>query len=429
MLEEWPSFFWLSLMVSLGIGLLLGAERERDQALHATATLGGIRTFTLACLLGMLSAWMHLGLLLLAIGCVLLLVCVGYWVQHRHATVEAQQVGITTELALIVTVSLGGMSVTRPAIAAVMGIIIAALLASKTSLHQFVRNTMTQSELHQLLLLATASLIIYPLLPDRMLGPWQAINPNALWGIVIIVMSISAMSHVLMRVLGTQVGLPVSGFLSGFISSVATIQNMSERAKKDSQLCDGAIAGALWSSLSTVLQLVLILSVLSQQTLWQLRYPLLGAGLSIACSSLYWNVRAWRSEGMSAYPIPMQAPLSAALSLAGLIALVSMITAALKASLGHLGVYGIHALTGFLDVHAPTISLASLVNQTHLTAAQAAIAILLAFSMNTMTKLTVAYLSHQARFYHAIVSAHVVQLGIIWSLWGATACLAKSCLS
>ena len=38
---------WLNLAVSLGIGLLVGAERERSKDIDPDRSLAGIRTFTI----------------------------------------------------------------------------------------------------------------------------------------------------------------------------------------------------------------------------------------------------------------------------------------------------------------------------------------------------------------------------------------------
>ena len=43
---------WLNLAVALGIGLLVGAERERSKGMDPDRSLAGIRTFTIVALLG-----------------------------------------------------------------------------------------------------------------------------------------------------------------------------------------------------------------------------------------------------------------------------------------------------------------------------------------------------------------------------------------
>lgn len=413
MIDKDPAL-WMNMAVALGIGLLMGAERERDQQASGASHMGGIRTFALACMLGLVTAFFHFWLWILAIVAVLVLTTVSY------QKLAPQHLGITTEIALIFAVILGGMCVNAPEFAAMIAIVLVCLLASKASLHQFVLNTMTRMELNHLLLLAAASLIVYPLLPDRMLGPYDAINPSALWGIVIIVMAVSAFSHVLMRVFGSRLGLPMTGLLSGFISSIATVASMASRAQATPTFIHGAIAGATWSSLATVLELALVLSIVNTETLWAIRYPLLMAGLAISLISLYFS---FQHVGGADPPLIEQqtgASFQAALSLAGLIALVQISTAALKASLGIRGIYTLNALAGLIDVHAPTIGLASMVSHAQLQPAQAVFAILLAFSMNALSKLGVAYLSRQRAFYLPVTLAILCQVSMMWITWWVT---------
>jgi uncharacterized membrane protein (DUF4010 family) len=74
--------------------------------------------------------------------------------------------GLTTEIALVLTLVLGGLAVREPATAAALSAAVAILLF------------MTQGELRDALVLAAATLIVWPLLPDRYLGPLGAINPS-----------------------------------------------------------------------------------------------------------------------------------------------------------------------------------------------------------------------------------------------------------
>ncbi len=174
----------LNLVEALGIGLLIGAERERRRAHDASPVPAGIRTFAIASLTGAVSVLAG-GELLLAttmVG-VFVLTAVAYW------RAKDEDVGLTTEIALVMTVLLGGLSIRRPEIAAGVGVVVAILLAAREPLHKFVRSVLTEDELRDGLLLAAATLVVLPVVPDQPMGPYATLNPYALWIVVILVMA------------------------------------------------------------------------------------------------------------------------------------------------------------------------------------------------------------------------------------------------
>jgi uncharacterized membrane protein (DUF4010 family) len=227
--------FWLNLAVALGVGLLIGAERERNKGTGPDRSPAGIRTFTIAALLGAISISINFWLLVVSIFCVLIFTATAYF------TNRSQDPGLTTEIALIFTVILGGLAMSDAALAAALAVAVAILLAAKEPMHGFVLGMVTKEEVNDFLILAAATLIILPLVPNVFIGPFEAINPRNLWLIVILVMSISALGHLALRWFGSRVGLPIVGLVSGFISSIATIAAMGARAKEVP-----ALIGAWW---------------------------------------------------------------------------------------------------------------------------------------------------------------------------------------
>ena len=215
----------LSLAVALGIGLLIGTERERRRGQALASATAGIRTFTLAAVTGAISIVIG-GELLLAVttGGVFALTGFAYLRGYEDDP------GLTTEIALIATVLLGGLAMSRPGLAAGIAVAVTIVLSARTALHRFVRSVLSEDEVRDALIFAAATLIVLPLLPNQPIGPFGAINPHAIWIIVILVMAIGALGHVAVRLLGARFGLPVSGLASGFISSIATIGAMGARA-------------------------------------------------------------------------------------------------------------------------------------------------------------------------------------------------------
>jgi len=208
----------LGLCVAVGIGLLVGAERERRKYTSPARSAAGIRTFTVSALLGAVSVLLG-GRLVLAVAALV----VGILAMVAYQSTRAEDPGLTTEFALLLTCLLGGLAIREAVLAAGVGAVLAVLLAARSRLHHFVRSVLTEQELHDVILFSATALIVLPLAPDRFMGPFDALNPRAIARLIVLVMAISAIGYVAMRSLGPRYGLPLAGFASGFVSSTATI--------------------------------------------------------------------------------------------------------------------------------------------------------------------------------------------------------------
>lgn len=165
-----------NLAEALGIGLLIGAEREQRMSQTDVKSSAGIRTFAITALLGAIAQLTGgVALLVAAVLGVVLLAGLAYW------RGRAENVGLTTEIALVMTVLLGGLSVAQPLVAAGVGVVVAVLLASRAFLHGFVRSVMTEQELRDGLMLAAATLVVLPILPNQTFGPYAVLNPYLMW--------------------------------------------------------------------------------------------------------------------------------------------------------------------------------------------------------------------------------------------------------
>ena len=236
-------------------GLLIGAERERRKGEGHLRSPAGIRTFALASVLGGVSYLIGGDLLLAVAASAIAAFCaVGY------IRTFDQDPGLTTETALVLTVLLGGLAQQQTATASGIAVMVTILLAARTRLHEFVRSVLTEEEMTDAIIFAAAVLVILPFTPNRYLGPYSAINPRTIWKIVILIMSISAAGHVAVRVLGARFGLPMAGLASGFVSSTATIAAMGKRVLQEPRLARPAVAGAVLSTIATILQLTAVLA-------------------------------------------------------------------------------------------------------------------------------------------------------------------------
>lgn len=398
------------LACALAIGLLIGAERERRKGEGPQRSPAGLRTFGLAALLGGVSAVLG-GNLLLAVttAVIAMFSAVAYLRTHE------QDPGLTSEAALVLAVLLGGLAQSETATASALAVIVTVLLAARGRLHHFVSTVISEDELTDALIFAAATLVVLPLTPDRYLGPFGAINPRTIWKIVILMMSISAGGYVAVRLLGPRFGLPIAGLASGFVSSTATIGAMGARALQEPALARPAVAGAVLSTVATILQMTAVLAATSRATLYQMRYPLIASGVAALAYGTVLTIMSVRQQ------VPLVAQEGRAFSLksavlfAGMIAAMLFLSAALNAWLGKAGVLAAAAVAGFADTHSAAVSVASLVAASKFTARDAVLPILAGLTTNTISKAAVAISTGGRRFAMQIIPGLVIVIAAAWA--------------
>ena len=399
----------LRLVSALAIGFLIGAERERHKGEGPQRSPAGVRTFALASLVG--------GVSVLLGGNILLALSTGIFAAFSavaYLRTREQDPGLTSETALVLTVLLGGLAQTQTATASAIAVVVTIVLAARIRLHHFVADVITESELTDALIFAAATLVLLPLMPDRYVGPFGAINPRVIWKIVILMMSISAGGYLSVRLFGPRLGLPIAGLASGFVSSTATIGAMGARAIREPSLAKSAVAGAVLSTVATVLQMAAVLAATNEATLYQMRLPLIAAGLT---ASVYGAVFMLFSLRQKSTPSPQRGrafSLKTALFFAGLITTVLLLSAALNAWLGKAGVLTAAAVAGLADTHAAAVSVASLVSAGKFTALESVLPILAALTTNTFSKVAVAISSGGRSYALRIVPGLLAVIGAAW---------------
>lgn len=405
----------MRLAVSLGIGLLIGAERERRKGAGPRRGAAGIRTFALAALAGGLSLVFG-GAAVLAVSALV----VGALAAIAYGRQRSNDPGLTTEMALLATFLLGALAIREPALAAGLGVAVAVLLASRTVLHRFVRRVLTEQELHDALLFAAAALVVLPLTPDHPVGPLGALNPRTLWKLVVLVMGISATGYVAQRALGARVGLPITGLAGGFVSSAATIGAMGHRSAKQPSLMPAAVAGAVLSTVATVIQMAVVLYASSPPTLRLMATPLLLAGAAAVVYGAIFALRLARASRDGPVASGRAFDLKVSLLFAATLAVVLLLAAAAYRWLGSRGLLVAVGLAGFADAHSAAVSAASLAAAGKIAPAKAIVPILLGMTTNAITKAVAAATAGGRRFALQTIPGLVLVMAAAWAGWLAT---------
>lgn len=399
---------WLNFAVALGIGLIIGAERERNNGAEKGNAVAGLRTFAIASLLGatsyMINIWLHIAIL----------ISVMFFVTVAYLKSNDQDPGLTTEISLLFTIILGGLTIVNPSLAASLGIATALLLLAKKRLHGFVIDTVTKSELYEFLILAAATLIILPIVPNAFIGPFDAINPRNLWLIVIFIMTINALGHLALRLFGQRIGLPIVGFVSGFISSIATVGSMGERAKHTPNLCRAAVCGATLSSFATIIQLSMLLVAIHPATLNTLKWPLVFGAVATAIYCLVLTIQLLHQRSAHSLVVDKSFSIKTAFWFAGMIAIVLIVSAALMSWFGQKGLIFASGIAGLADAHSPSISVATMAASGKISVASTTVPILVALSINSLSKSVMAIYTGSKTYATQVVLGLVIQVAALW---------------
>jgi uncharacterized membrane protein (DUF4010 family) len=260
---------------------------------------------------------------------------------------------------------------------------------------------------------------VLPLSPDRFIGPFDAINLHSIARLVVLIMAIGGFGHISMRALGPSFGLPVAGFAAGFVSSTATIYLMGERAKRNPLQMSGAVAGATLSSLATIIQMAVVITLVQPSLLHVLFFPLSCGGLVAGVYSLYFIFKkSTISNALQSENMGRAFDLKLAFIFAAIVSSILLATTALSAWFGLRGTLLAAALSGLVDAHATAASVATLVVTNKLLVEEAVWAILAGLTTNTLMKAAVAYKAGGMQYLARILPGLFLTISTIWlSLW------------
>lgn len=396
--------------VALGIGMLVGLERERKKGRNEDHAAAGLRTFAITALLGYVSMLLAGPMLVgvASLGLVLML-CMHY---RKHADKDPE---VTSEIALLLVLTLGALSLNEPELATAVGVVLTVLLAMQRELHHFVLQQLSEEELRDGLMLLTVALVVLPLTPDRFLGPYSVLNPRTICTLVVLLMAVGALGHIAMRLMGPRYGLPLSAIASGFASGTATIALLAREARQQKLAVRSFAAAAVLSNLASITQFALVLTIIDRHLLSPFVISIgLGALVTVIYGILL--LAPWRaaSGGSAAHQGNGAFSLWTALIITLALTGVALFSAFLLQHLGHNGVSIAAFVSGLGDAHAATASVASLVKAGRLEVADVVVPGMMAVTGNTLTKCVLALSNGGFRFARYLVPAQIIILGTMW---------------
>jgi uncharacterized membrane protein (DUF4010 family) len=373
--------------LALAIGFLVGVERGWREREHAEGQrTAGLRTFALVGLSG--GVWGMLagilgpvplaaGFLALAGGMTLYL-----WRESEHDS----DLGATTLVAALLTFALGAYAVLGDMTgAAAAAVVTTALLAAKRWLHKWLE-TLTWEELRATVVLLAMSFVALPVLPNRGLGPFEALNPYALWLMTIAIAGVSFIGYVAVKVVGQRYGSLLAGVAGGLVSSTAATVDFARKAKAAPVQMRLQLAGALAASTMMFLRVGVIIALFGPALLGHLAGPLIAAAAVSAVVAFAFgrtDIGAAGEGDEKIYSNPFE--LVPVLRFAALLAAILIVSKALVSVFGGGGAIGLAAAAGLADVDAITLSVTQL-HKGSVAVFEAELAILVAVVANSLSK-------------------------------------------
>jgi uncharacterized membrane protein (DUF4010 family) len=272
-----------------------------------------------------------------------------------------------------------------------LGVVTAAVLAYKQPLHGFVEK-LGWDDVYAGVRLLIATFIALPLLPDRAIDPWEALNPYKLWLLVILISSLSLVGYVLTRWLGPTRGAALTGLTGGLVSSTAVTLSFSKEAREKPQEATALACGILLSWTVMFARVIVLVAIVNRALLTHVLVPFAVMAVIVGGCAAFLYFRGGSLKGKAAKRnLKVENPfsLTSAVKFGALFAVVLLVTKFVQAHFPPSGLYAVAALAGLTDVDAITLSMSEFAQSGE--AQVAVIAIVIAALSNTLVKCGMAF--------------------------------------
>lgn len=380
--------------VALGVGLMVGLERERASSKRDVDWFGGIRTFAVVGMIGALfgligqvaGGWFAA----LGIG----LTCAVLFVPAVLEIRLGQRAGITSEVAGAVVLLLGVLATVpigvtddpeRLRLVLAGGIAVMGLLTMRKPIHRLA-GRVKKDDIYATAKLAVMLLIVLPILPDLGLGPSGRLNPFKIGMLVSLIAAIGFVGYLAVRVFGSQNGMALTGLLGGLVSSTAVTLNFSGRVKQQPELVQAAALGIILASSVMVPRVLVLCAVVSPSLVSAALLPVGSMGLvAFAMAGVLYAIHRRSPDAHTEVELENPFSLSEALKFGAVFVVVLVATGWLTETYGNGALYISAALSAATSVDALTLTVAEL-HADGLADSTAVTALLIGCIANTLVK-------------------------------------------
>lgn len=367
------------LFIAAALGMFLGLEREWSQK------SAGIRTFALTSLIGAISTTIDNNALLILGGVLVLLQTVLLGADGLLDDDSPRSLSLTTSASLFVAYSAGVMVAADFVLEAVVLVIISSLLlVLRRELHQFAWG-LSKEEVKSAAEFAILAFVVYPLLPSDPVGPWNAIQPQLVWLLVVAVSGLGFVNYVIMQRYGSR-GIAITGFFGGLVNSTAVIGEFADRAERNKNILSLSVGAVLLADAAMAVRNLFLVGVFIPEVVPEVGTPLgviaiVGVGLSVYLTD-------WDTELQLDFDSPFS--LSNALKFGGLFLVILVVSAGAQQFFGAAGLVTTSFLSGLISSGSTTTTAVTLYLAGKVSADVAAASILAGTSASIIVKIVLA---------------------------------------
>lgn len=367
------------LAIALGLGLLVGLERER------AGKAAGMRSFSMAAAGGFITWKLGLPYAIAAlafIGLVIVMLNIG-------AIQSTKEVEVTTSVSLFLITLVGMLTAQGYLLISVSVVIFMMILLSwKEEMVVFSR-ALKRSELHAAVTLGLLSFVILPILPRDPVDPWGIFVPYSVWLMVVLISAIGFVNYILLKLYGGK-GVLYTGFLGGLVNSTATAVQLSQTARRGDVASDFVYRGILWSKMASFLRNGLVLAIFVPEALPAGTLPISLMMIVVVALATQWRRGA---KERSAPAISLESPFSlkSALQFGLMLAGITVMASIAQELLGSYGFYVVAFFGGMISSASTAATAATLVEAGQITPAVAGAAVLIASIASSIVILPVVW--------------------------------------
>jgi uncharacterized membrane protein (DUF4010 family) len=268
------------------------------------------------------------------------------------------------------------------------------LLALKPQLRAFAGG-LSQQEVRSALLLALLGFVIWPLLPNRFIDPWQLLQPSEDWITVVVIACLGFLNYVLLRVYGSK-GIYLTAVLGGLVNSTATVAELVSTLS-GADLVELMAPVVLLTSVSMFARNLIILAIFAHQAVRTAALPLVAMGIVAG----YWIYRdrheAERVERDLSLNLGSPVSIKKVLSFASLFLALQIVATLGQRLIGNAGFQIVSVLGGLFSSASTTAAAANMAMHGKVTAAQAGIAVILTSIASALVNLPIMWRQPSAR--------------------------------
>ncbi|MBD3270386.1 DUF4010 domain-containing protein, partial [Candidatus Peregrinibacteria bacterium] len=275
---------FIQFFTSALVGAIIGIEREKTKNIKKNQIISvGIRTDILIALLGATSATLantiHFSILMISFIALIIFLLIPF----TSLALAKQQINFKTEISTIIVFILGALSIYFPPIVPIITAIITTMILSMRETLHSVANKIKYGEIIDAIKFILIAFVILPFLPNKSydqeilnifvdtsnlpisIQTLDIINPYQIWLIVVVISGINFLGYILVRLLGKNKGISLTGFLGGFYSSTMTSLSLSKQSKRNKNIKYPFVSAITLACATSFVKMLIVIRTLNNE--------------------------------------------------------------------------------------------------------------------------------------------------------------------